>query len=170
MTWDEYFISIAKTVASKSKDPSTKIGAVIVDENHRPVSFGYNGLPQGVEEKYLTLTERPAKYYYVIHAEMNAILFAKRDLTNCTLYCEYAPCESCLKHIIQSGIKKVVYEKLFVNSYNSGNTCSMTNNTSLDVTRALLRASKLNVINYITGKQMFQELNEINSGDVLINK
>lgn len=160
MTWDEYFISIAKTVALKSKDPSTKIGAVIVDENHRPISFGYNGLPQGAKEEFLTLTERPLKYHYVIHAEMNAILFAKRDLTNCTLYCEYAPCDACLKHIIQAGIKTVYYEKIFVNSVKSDSSKSMTNDISLEALRGLLVSSNIKVINYISRKTLLQEINE----------
>ena len=161
MNWDEYFISIAKTVAKKSKDPSTKIGAVIVDENHRPISFGYNGLPQKAKEEFLTLTERPLKYHYVIHAEMNAILFAKRDLSGCSLYCEYAPCDACLKHIIQAGIKRVYYEKLFVNSVKSDSSRSMTNNISLEALRGLLESCEIEVNNYITSKTMLQELNEI---------
>lgn len=160
MTWDEYFISIAKTVAKKSKDPSTKIGAVIVDENHRPISFGYNGLPQGAKEEFLTLTERPLKYHYVIHAEMNAILFAKRDLSNCTLYCEYAPCDACLKHIIQAGIKCVYYEKLFVNSVKSDASKSMMNNTTLEALRGLLVSSKIEVINYTTKRTMLNEIKD----------
>lgn len=160
MTWDEYFISIAKAVAKKSKDPSTKIGAVIVDENHRPISFGYNGLPQGAKEEFLTLTERPLKYHYVIHAEMNAILFAKRDLSNCILYCEYAPCDACLKHIIQAGIKRVYYEKLFVNSVKSDASKSMTNNTSLEALRGLLVSSKIEVMNYTTKRTMLNEIKD----------
>ena len=163
MTWDEYFIHISKAVASKSKDPSTKIGAVIVDENHRPISFGYNGLPQGAKEEFLTLTERPLKYHYVIHAEMNAILFAKRDLSGCTLYCEYAPCDACLKHIIQTGIKTVIYEKLFVNSVNSDREKTMTDKASLEALRGLLVSSNIRVINYITHKTLIQEINERNS-------
>lgn len=161
MTWDDYFIQISKTVASKSKDPSTKIGAVIVDENHRPISFGYNGLPQGADESRLTLTERPLKYHYVIHAEMNAILFAKKDLTNCILYCEYAPCDNCLKHIIQTGIKKIVYEKLFVNSVFTDTQRTMSDKVSLEALRGLLESSNIEVINYITNKTMIQELNEM---------
>lgn len=160
MNWDEYFISIAKTVAKKSKDPSTKIGAVIVDENHRPISFGYNGLPQKSKEEFLTLTERPLKYHYVIHAEMNAILFSKRDLSGCTLYCEYAPCDACLKHIIQAGIKRVYYEKLFVNSVKSDSSRSMTNNISLEALRGLLVSSKIEVINYTTKKTMLNEIKD----------
>jgi dCMP deaminase len=76
---DNYFINIADEVATRSKDPSTQVGAVIVDEKHRPVSFGYNGFLGAGDDRYLT-RERPMKYYFSIHAEMNSILFAKTDL------------------------------------------------------------------------------------------
>jgi dCMP deaminase len=110
-TWEEYFLSIAKTVAQRSKDPSTKVGCVIVDQNKQPVSFGYNGFPSGIKENILTY-DRPMKYGYMVHAEMNAILFAKRDLTDCIIYCTHQPCLNCLKHIIQSGIKKIYYSDI----------------------------------------------------------
>lgn len=161
MDWEEYFLEIAKTVSKRSKDPSTKIGAVIVDEKNRPISFGYNGLPQHSDESRLTLTERPLKYHYVIHAEMNAILFAKRDLSNCALYCEYAPCDNCLKHIIQSGIKRVIYRKLFVNSVFTDTQKTMSDKVSLEALRGLLESCDIEVSNYITYKTMLQELNEI---------
>ena len=94
---------------------------------------------------------------------MNAILFAKRDLSGCTLYCEYAPCDSCLKHIIQSGIKEVIYEKLFVNSVNSVREKTMTDKASLEALRGLLVSSNIKVVNYITHKTLLQEINERNS-------
>ena len=105
-SWDEYFIAIAEEVSERSKDPSTKTGCILVDEKNRPVSFGYNGFIGGCNEKKMT-QERPMKYHLVIHAEMNAILFAKRDLENCTVYSLYAPCENCLKHMMQAGIKRL---------------------------------------------------------------
>ena len=92
---DNYFINIADVVATRSKDPSTQVWAVIVDQNHRPVSFGYNWFLWAWDDRYLT-RERPMKYYFSIHAEMNAILFAKTDLTWCTLYCNYACCSAML--------------------------------------------------------------------------
>ena len=84
--WDEYFMKIAETVAEKSKDPSSKMGCVIVDQNKRVVSLGYNGMIQGADESKMTLEERPMKYYFAIHSEMNAVIFAHQDLTGCTLY------------------------------------------------------------------------------------
>jgi len=108
--WDIYFIQIAQVVASKSKDPSTKVGCVIVDSEHRPVSFGYNGFVSKCDESYMTY-DRPMKYKLIIHAEMNAILFADRNaLRGATIYCTHQPCETCLKHILQCGIKRIVYD------------------------------------------------------------
>ena len=72
--WDKYFMEIAEAVSMKSKDPSSKMGCVIVDKNKRVVSTGYNGLVQGSQESKLTLSERPMKYYFAIHSEMNALI------------------------------------------------------------------------------------------------
>lgn len=109
MRQEEYFMGIAKAVAQKSKDPNTKVGAVIVDADNRIVSTGYNGMPYKCDESKLSW-ERPQKYHYVIHAEMNAVLYARRDLRGCRVYTTHSPCENCLKHMLQAGIRVVVYE------------------------------------------------------------
>lgn len=134
--WDEYFMGIANEVAKKSKDPSSKNGCVIVDERHRPVSFGYNGTIQGADEAKLTLSERPMKYYFAIHSEMNAVLFAGRDLGGCTLYNKMATCENCLKYCLQAGIQRFVYQELRVRSHSSDSQHSMTN---LETDEAVIR-------------------------------
>ena len=140
---DNYFINIAEEVATRSKDPSTQVGAVIVDEKHRPVSFGYNGFLWAGDDRYLT-RERPMKYYFSIHAEMNSILFAKTDLSWCTLYCNYACCENCLKFIIQSWIKTVIYKQLHVNSHTNASAWSMEHpETREAATRLILSAQPL---------------------------
>lgn len=113
--WDKYFIDIAETVRLKSKDPSTKVGAVIVGPEQQIISTGYNGFPRGVYD-YDERWERPAKYAYVVHAELNAILNAARHgiaLRDCDLYLvgfgpPTVPCTNCAKAIIQVGIKKVI--------------------------------------------------------------
>lgn len=110
LSWDQYFINIAYSVAEKSKDPSTKVGAVIVDQDNCPVSFGFNGFIAGCDEEYMTF-ERPMKYLTILHAEINAILFAKGSLKGCKLYSTQAPCENCLKYIFQSRIIEVYYDK-----------------------------------------------------------
>ena len=156
-SWDEYFINIAEQVAKKSKDPSTKTGCVIVDSKNRPISFGYNGFIGGCDEKKMTL-ERPMKYHLIIHGEMNAILFAKRDLENCTMYSLYAPCENCLKFIIQTGIKKIIYKNSVVESKTNNIKQSMTNPiTNEAITRLLLSMPSVDCHN-ISGKSYLKEM------------
>jgi dCMP deaminase len=156
-TWDEYFISIAEQVAKKSKDPSTKTGCVIVDEKNRPISFGYNGFIGGCDETKMS-NERPMKYHLVIHGEMNAVLFARKDLENCTLYNLYGPCENCLKHIIQAGIKKIIYKNSVVESKINNIKASMTNSLSNEaITRLLLSMPDVDCHN-INGKSYLEEM------------
>lgn len=107
--WDKRFIELAKHISEWSKDPSTKVGAVITDGSNRIISLGFNGFPQNVEDNPDHLANRELKLDLTIHAEMNAILFANQDLTNCTLYTyPLPPCIRCAVHVIQSGIKRVV--------------------------------------------------------------
>jgi dCMP deaminase len=106
------FIEIARVIAKKSKDPSTKVGAIIVDLENRIVSTGYNGFISKNNEDYMTF-ERPLKYHLTIHAEMNALLFAKQDLTGKIMYITHSPCSECLKHILQCKIRTVYYAELY---------------------------------------------------------
>ena len=114
ISWDEYFMGLAHLSALRSKDPNTQVGAVIVDEDHKVVSIGYNGMPRGCNDtEYPWLREGNmlnTKYAFVVHAELNAILNSTRPLRGCTVYVSLFPCNECAKAIIQSGIKKVVYE------------------------------------------------------------
>lgn len=107
--WDRRYLELAELVSSWSKDPSTKVGAVIVDVNNKIVSMGFNGLPQYVPDDPEVLNNREKKYQHIIHAEMNAILTAQRDLTGHTIYTyPFAPCPQCASAIIQTGIVRVV--------------------------------------------------------------
>jgi dCMP deaminase len=107
--WDKHFLEMARLVAERSKDPSTKVGAVIVDEHKRIVSTGYNGLPRGVDDSAERLENRETKYQIILHAEHNAVLFARRDLSGCTVYTSgFSPCAHCASILIQVGIKRVV--------------------------------------------------------------
>lgn len=106
--WDKRFIELAKHISTWSKDPSTQLGAVIVDNKKRVVSVGFNGYPQNIPDDN-TLHDRKEKYLKVIHAEVNAILFANRDLNGCTIYVyPMGPCARCTGTIIQSGIVEVI--------------------------------------------------------------
>lgn len=114
LTWDEYFMGLAHLSAMRSKDPSTQVGAVIVSNEHRVVSIGYNGFPNGCGDDVFPWDREGefgnTKYPYVVHAELNAILNSKNDLRGCSLYVSLFPCNECAKAIIQSGISRIVYE------------------------------------------------------------
>ena len=114
ISWDEYFMAIAKLSAMRSKDPNTQVGACIVSEDNRILSIGYNGAPNGFNDERFPWAREgenlETKYPYVVHAELNAILNSIQDLHGCTLYVSLFPCNECAKAIIQAGITCVVYE------------------------------------------------------------
>ena len=114
ISWDEYFMGLAHLSALRSKDPNTQVGACIVDNEHKVVSIGYNGMPRGCDDENMPWQREgdflETKYAYVVHAELNAILNSPRSLKDCTIYVSLFPCNECAKAIIQSGIKKVIYE------------------------------------------------------------
>lgn len=116
LTWDEYFMAIAKTSALRSKDPSSQVGAVIVDEKNRILSIGYNGAPNGFDDEDFPWAregeELETKYPYVCHGELNAISNYngdKKNLSGAKIYVTLFPCNECTKLIIQNGIKEVIY-------------------------------------------------------------
>jgi len=106
--WENYFLTVAETAAAQSKDPNTKVGCVITDKYDRIISTGFNGLPRGIKDTAKILNDRDTKLMIILHAEVNAILFAKRDLVECILYSTHIPCSSCASLIIQTGIKQVI--------------------------------------------------------------
>ena len=112
MNWDQYFIGIAEQVKLKSKDESTQIGAVIVGRGKEILSTGYNSFPRGLDDNKKERQERPEKYYYMVHSEINAIINAARvgiNINDSTIYLTCGiPCCDCAKAIINSGIKKIV--------------------------------------------------------------
>ena len=114
LSWDEYFMGIALLSSMRSKDPSTQVGACIVNSENRILSMGYNGMPRccSDDEFPWDKNENPldSKYLYVCHAELNAILnCASGNVRGCTVYTTLFPCNECAKAIIQSGIAEVVY-------------------------------------------------------------
>lgn len=152
-------MQIAEAAAAKSKDPSSKMGCAIVDQNKRVVSLGYNGLPQGADESKMTLSERPMKYYFVIHSEMNALLFARGNLTGCTIYNRVATCDNCLKHCLQAGIKRFVYKELRVRSHSTDPKHSMTNlETDEAVVRLLASMPEVETLNLTNGKTYIEDI------------
>ncbi|MEE0014937.1 MAG: dCMP deaminase family protein [Bacilli bacterium] len=116
ISWDEYFIGIAKLSSMRSKDPSTQVGCCIVSQDNRILSVGYNGAPNGFDDDsfpWARIGEKlETKYMYVCHSELNAILNYRgnmQDLQGSRIYVRYFPCNECAKAIIQSGIREVIY-------------------------------------------------------------
>ena len=116
ITWDEYFMALAKLTAIRSKDPSSQVGAVIVDQNNRVLSIGYNGAPNGFPDTEFPWAregeELETKYPYVCHGELNAISNFngnKQELEGAKIYVTLFPCNKCTQLIIQNGIKEVIY-------------------------------------------------------------
>lgn len=114
ISWDQYFMGVAKLSALRSKDPNTQVGACIINGDKRIVGIGYNGLPQGCDDHVFPWSNDgdfiETKYPYVVHAEANAILNATTNLKGSSIYVTLFPCNECAKLIIQSGIKEIVYE------------------------------------------------------------
>lgn len=107
--WDCRFLDLAEHIAQWSKDPSTKVGAVIVRPDKTIASVGFNGLPRGIEDTDERLTHRGTKYALTIHAESNAVLHAREPLEGHTLYTwPFQPCSNCAVTIIQTGIHRIV--------------------------------------------------------------
>ena len=114
LSWDDYFMSVALLSGKRSKDPSTQVGACIVNKNNIIESIGYNGLPKGCSDDEFPWDKEGdtlnTKYPFVVHAELNSILNAKgKDLSGCKIYVALFPCNECAKAIIQSGISEVIY-------------------------------------------------------------
>lgn len=101
--WTDRFMALAEEAASWSKDPDCQVGAVIVSPDKRLFTIGYNGFPAGIRDAYAEVT-KAEKLAYTVHAEVNAIVNARRDLTGWTIYCTKAPCVDCAKAMIQAGL------------------------------------------------------------------
>jgi len=116
ISWDEYFMALAKLSAMRSKDPNTQVGACIVSSDNRILSIGYNGAPNGFNDDHFPWAREgeplETKYLYVVHAERNAILNfrgIRKEFEGAKMYVALFPCNECAKEIIQSGIKEVIY-------------------------------------------------------------
>ena len=110
--WDTRFLGLAKHISGWSKDPSTKVGCVVVGEDREVRSTGFNGFPRGIEDTAERLNNREMKYPMICHAEENAIMHAARigiSLKGCTAYVTWPPCSRCARSLIQAGVLEVVY-------------------------------------------------------------
>ena len=112
--WNERFLNLATHISDWSKDPSTKVGCVVVGPDREIRSTGFNGLPRGIEDNSERLNNREIKYPMICHAEENAIMHAARigiSLKECTAYVTWPPCTRCARSLIQAGILTVIYPK-----------------------------------------------------------
>lgn len=152
--WDERFLSLSGVVSSWSKDPSTKVGAVVVDDDRRVISLGYNGFPKGVKDDG-RLDDRESKYKIITHAEANALLFASETLKGHTIYTyPFMPCSRCSGLIIQAGIRRVVS---FVNTNERWEE-------DFDISRRILCEAGLQVNEY--DENFFTTIDEWVDGDI----
>ena len=106
--WDERFLRLAEEVSTWSKDPSTKVGAVVTRPDNTIASVGFNGFPKGCNDSAGKLNDRDTKIARTVHAELNAVLNAHERLDGYTIYTTHPPCAQCSAVIVQSGIKEVV--------------------------------------------------------------
>ena len=110
--WDRRFLELASHISTWSKDPSTKVGCVVVGEDREIRSTGFNGFPRGIEDDAERLEDRAQKYPLICHAEENAIMHAARigiSLKSNTAYVTWPPCSRCTRSLIQAGVSEVVY-------------------------------------------------------------
>lgn len=105
--WNERFFELARHIATWSKDPNTKVGAVIVNHDRVPVGMGFNGFPRGVKDDEDRYSLRPTKHALVVHSEVNAILNAVVSVRGLMLFTTKYPCSNCTKSIIQAGIDRI---------------------------------------------------------------
>ena len=110
--WDKRFLDLASHISTWSKDPSTKVGCVVVGEDREIRSTGFNGFPRGIEDNEERLADREQKYPLICHAEENAIMHAARtgvSLKGNTAYVTWPPCSRCTRSLIRAGVSEVVY-------------------------------------------------------------
>lgn len=145
ITWDEYFMGVALLSGCRSKDPSTQVGACIVNNQNKIVGAGYNGLPMGCNDEDFPWEKTgdflQTKYPYVCHAELNAILNnIGMDLTGCRIYTALFPCNECSKAIIQAGINEVI----FLSDKYNGSDVSLASRRMLDTAGVSYRKVAVN--------------------------
>jgi dCMP deaminase len=138
ISWDDYYMPMAKDACVKSIDPSTKHGCILVDVKHRFISAGYNGPIEGIDDSQVPLT-RPLKYYYMLHSEENAMHFALKDLTGGTAYITGFPCSRCFRGLAQRGIKRIVY---------GGTPSKCISNEEMDAVLHMCKLKNIKMIKY----------------------
>ena len=152
ISWDEYFMGVAKLAGFRSKDPHTQVGACIVSEDNKILSMGYNGFPNGCSDDEFPWErdgeELETKYPYVTHSELNAILnYRGGSLAGAKLYVSLFPCNECAKAIIQAGIRTVIYDS---NKYDGS--------TSVTASKKMFEAAGVKFMQYKPHRKILIEL------------
>ena len=153
ISWDEYFMGVAKLAGLRSKDPNSQVGSCSVSPDNKILSIGYNGFPRGCSDDVFPWSregdELDTKYFYVTHSELNAILnYHGTSLEGSKIYVTLFPCNECAKAIIQSGIKTVVYAQ---NKYDG--------TPSVEASKKLMNAAGVRYYQYQpTGKKLVIEV------------
>lgn len=150
INWDDYFMGVALLAAQRSKDPSTQVGACIVDETNRILSTGYNGFPKGCSDDDFPWNRNESdgetKYPFVVHAELNAILNNRgKSLADSKIYVALFPCHECAKAIIQAGITEVIYlSDKYKNTVSDANSRRMLETAGVKLTK--LKPSRKSIL------------------------
>ena len=113
LDWTSYFMGIVEAVKERSPDPRTQVGAVLTTHDNRIISTGYNAFAAGVPESVVDWSDRPSVYRRIIHAEANAILYARSEFANARLYCSFSPCRECIKLLAAAGVSRVVFKTAY---------------------------------------------------------
>ena len=151
LSWDEYFMGVAMLASYRSKDPNTQVGACIVNAKNRIMSVGYNGFPMGCSDDEFPWERQGSaydtKYFYVCHAELNAILNSRdSNLEGCRIYVALFPCNECAKAIIQSGIREVMFlSDKYKDSLNNRESRRMFDAAGVKYTKVKLNRDELKV-------------------------
>ena len=132
--WDNRFLELAEFYSKWSKDPSTQVGCVIVDNNNIVLGLGYNGFPRGVSDSNERIKDRSIKHLIVQHAEVNAVLNSNGKVTGATAYVTHPPCSNCTGLLIQAGIKRIV-------TYKASSTLAKRYNASFKASLVMLKES-----------------------------
>lgn len=151
-----YYMGKAEATAKGSKDPSTQVGCVVVRPDGTESAQGYNGMVKGIEEDVFWAS-REVKLEAVLHAEQNAIIHSKEDLTGHSMYVTHAPCIACLKMSLQAGISRIYYK--------DSSIMRRTSEISNKVILLLIQASMVPVLNVTNGKYLHEEITEHLYGD-----
>lgn len=150
INWDDYFMGVALLAAQRSKDPSTQVGACIVDATNRILSTGYNGFPKGCSDDEFPWNrdenDGETKYPFVVHAELNAILNNRgKSLADSKIYVALFPCHECAKAIIQAGITEVIFlSDKYKNTTSDANSRRMLESAGVKLTK--LKPTKKSIL------------------------